>query len=311
MTCDDLQEDLSASLDGELDAARERAIDVHLAACERCRATRAAWSGQSVRLRDAGRRTPPPPPWEVLASRIDGAADRASLGGADRTRLGAAFQNGAHAELAASRSGTAAFSPPRAVAARIGFRLVACSAAALLFLGVIGVFVLRPARPVSARAELDAMLPAIVRQLVDAGSRPDLSALGAVTPVSRDRFATLRADAGFSPVAPAGLPGGYVFDEGWVIDSKICRMVCARYKKDGRVLAVLQAGSNGVPICTLANPQCCKIAGLLCRRSRIDRVDIVQTTRGRLALTVVANAGETDIEAVMATLSADAALREN
>ena len=77
MTCDDLQDDLSGSLDGELDATRERAVSAHLAVCERCRATRAAWARQSARLRNAGRSTPPPPTWERLANRIDAAADRA------------------------------------------------------------------------------------------------------------------------------------------------------------------------------------------------------------------------------------------
>ena len=80
-------------------------------------------------------------------------------------------------------------------------------------------------------------------------------------------------------------------------------MICARYLKEGRVVAILQSESSGAPICTLANPQCCRIAGLICRRGRIDRVEVVQATRGRVALTVAARAGETDIDDVVAALN--------
>jgi len=304
MTCDDLQNDLSSSLDGEIDATRARGVSAHLAVCERCRATRAAWAQQSALLRNAGRRIPAPPTWERLAHRIDGAEDRARH---------ARISEDVGPAARAPRPAGIATPPARAWAApRLGWRFAAGAAAALVLLGTAGVFLLHPGRMIGAHTAPDAMIPALVRQLVDGGVRPDLSVLGAVTPVSWERFANLPHDARFSPVAPAGLPGGYVFDEGWVIDSRVCRMVCARYKKDGRVVAVLQAESSNVaPICTLANPQCCRIAGMMCRRSRVGRVDVVQATHGGLALTVAAKTGETDIDAVMATLSADAHLRKD
>src|SRR5262249_33556777 len=229
----------------------------------------------------------------------------------DRDRRSPAFPNGGHAERT---SAPVVLDLPRASMPskrRIGPRIAACAAAASILLGIAGALAPRPWRPVATRAGTESMPPELVRQLVDAGRRPDLSALGAVTPVSWDRFSTLPRDARFAPVTPASLPGGYLFDEGWVIDARLCRMVCARYKKDGRIVAVLQAESSGSPICTLANPQCCRMAGLMCRRTRIDRIDVVQATQGSLAVTVAANAGETDMEAVLATLNSAAGVRKD
>jgi len=299
MTCEYLREDLSAWLDGELDAARSSIVVTHLETCEPCRATRLAWAHQRSCLRDAAGHTPPPPAWERLASRL---AERA---GPDLGPPQA--KDGARTPASPSRASAEIVGwgapPVRASrrARRVVFGLAACTGAAAALLGVAILFAVRTGR--TAPAPADTVSPDLVRQLLDGERTPDLSALGDVTPVSWDRFRHLRRDAHFAPMAPAALPGGYVFDEGWVIDSRLCRMVCARYMKEGRVVAVLQSESSGRPLCTLANPQCCLIAGLLCRRSRIDNVDVLQATRSGLALTVAAHAGETDIEAVMASFN--------
>ena len=303
MTCDDMYDDLSGWLDGELDAARVGLVSEHLASCERCRASSLAWGELSARLRAEGRRTPAPPAWERMAERLVWRPEHA--------RHDRYTQNGGHAERTSSPAVLERPSATQPSKRRIALRLAACAAAASILLAIGAVFALRPWGSASARAGTESIPPELVRQLVDADRRPDLSVLGAVTPVSWDRFSAQPRDARFAPLTPASLPGGYLFDEGWLIDAKLCRMVCARYKKDGRIVAILQAESSGAPICTLANPQCCRMAGLMCRRTRIDRIDVVQATRGGLAVTVAANAGETDMEAVMATLNSTAGVRKD
>ena len=314
MNCDHLREELSGWLDGELDAARSSVLSAHLEVCESCRTTHRAWSDQRARLKSAALRTPPPPAWERLASRLSTGV-QLEVGNLKpardeiRTALATAPVNGAEAVLTRPATERAAVAPDvaaggtprRALRLRLGVGLAACAAAAVGLLAVAGLFAIRGGRNVPL-AE-GTVSPDLVRQLMDAERTPDLSNLGAVTPVSWDRFTKLPRDARFAPAAPAALPGGYVFEEGWVIDSRVCRMFCARYMKDGRVVAVLQSESSGAPLCTLENPQCCLIAGLVCRKSRVDRVEVVQATRGSIVLTVAANAGETDIEAVMAGLN--------
>lgn len=288
MTCSDMNAFLSGWLDGELNPARARAVSAHRETCERCRETSDAWAAQAQHLRAAGRRVPAPPSWEALVERLVGAP-------------------------AAQPLDPVTFTPARQAPARrrpVAW-LAAGAAAALVLLGIAGIFALRPVHTIASREAAEHLPADLVRQLVDAARPPDLSPLGAVTPVSWDRFSRLPRDARFAPMAPPSLPGGYLFDEGWVIESKICRMVCARYRKGGRVVALLQAESNGAPVCTLANPQCCRIAGMMCRRSRIERVDVLQATRGRLALTIAAKAGETDMEAVMASLDTAAGIRKD
>src|SRR5262245_4600135 len=180
MTCDDMHDDLSGWLDGELDPTRAGLVSEHLASCERCRASSLAWGAQSARLRTEGRRMPAPPSWERLAERLEGHRDR--------DRRSPAFPNGGHAERT---SAPVVLDLPRASMPskrRIGPRIAACAAAASILLGIAGALALRPWRPVATRAGTESMPPELVRQLVDAGRRPDLSALGAVTPVSWDRF---------------------------------------------------------------------------------------------------------------------------
>src|SRR5262245_35945835 len=311
MTCDDIRDDLSGWLDNELDAARAGIVTEHLSCCERCRATSLAWGEQSVRLRVEGKRTPEPPSWERLAHRLEGEVERARRergprdgGHAERTRAAAP---GGPAGTVLLEFPAAASGPKR----RIGLRVAACAAAATVLIGIAAVFALRPGGTTEVHSVPASLPPDLVRELVDGDRRPDLRELGAVTPVSWDRFSTLPRDDRFAPTAPETLPGGYVFVEGWKIDSKLCRMVCARYRKGGRVVAVLQAESTGAPICTTPNPQCCRMAGLMCRRWKVDQVDVVQTTRGGMALTVAANAGETDMEAVVAALNAAAGVRKD
>jgi predicted anti-sigma-YlaC factor YlaD len=52
MKCNQAEEWLSRSLDGELPADQRQALDEHLAACPSCRALQAEWSGFATLMRD-------------------------------------------------------------------------------------------------------------------------------------------------------------------------------------------------------------------------------------------------------------------
>jgi hypothetical protein len=74
---------LSAYLDGEIEPARERSVDDHVASCEECRARLAALRGVMLELRRAPRLQPPP----VLAHQIrQQAMEQAPLGAFDSLR---------------------------------------------------------------------------------------------------------------------------------------------------------------------------------------------------------------------------------
>lgn len=66
LSCDDARELLSAALDGELEAAEEAALEVHLAACADC----AAHRGRLAGVRDVFRSLPPAEPPRDLASAV-------------------------------------------------------------------------------------------------------------------------------------------------------------------------------------------------------------------------------------------------
>jgi hypothetical protein len=193
--------------------------------------------------------------------------------------------------------------------------LAAAAAAAVLLgaAGAIGGIWLRAARrgaPVDlAGPTAVALTPEILDQILDPGRAPDFRRVGTVRAVLENQLSALSEEVSFTPIAPASLPGGYRFDQAWLISSKACQMLCLRYGRDGKYLAVLQSASGGVAVCALSNPTCCLLGGLACRRSRGDRVEVVQTTRGDMALTVAVPAGQTDLDPVMASLAREMPLR--
>lgn len=275
-SCVEMKTLLSGSIDRELDAAGERALAEHLVTCEGCRTERRMLEAMSRELREAGRRVPSPPSWESIARSL-------SVRGRPRRT----------------------WFPAR-------LRLAVAAAAALILLWIVGRAGLdATGRVVPAGVASAGLSSELISQLVDPHRQPDFSLLGRARAVARGQLHEVRNHVPFTPLTPETLPDGFRFESGWVITSDVCRMVCLRYRRNGRVLAVLQSASGGSAICDLSNPQCCLIAGLACRRFRIDRVDVVETTRRGLALTLAAPAGETDIEALLSSLVRDHPIGRN
>ena len=292
MTCGEMTDLLSGWLDGELDAGRSRAVFAHLSECARCRREGERLAEESRRLRAAGRRLPEPPSWERLAGRLANSTPRPEpeLPHPPLHRL---------APVAASQA-------PYPGARRRRIVRFLAAAAAILTLAAAGALFFSRAFRIDSRgapASGAAVPYELVKQLADPLREPDFRGLGAVRTVSLEGVGDLARDVQFNPLAPATLPGGYAFDGAWVLRTQACRMICMRFRKEGRILALVQSASTGgAPICPLSGSRCCIMGGMTCRRSRTERLDVVQTTHEGLALTVAARTGETDMDAVMTSL---------
>lgn len=266
---------LSGLLDRELDGAMELVVTEHLVSCGACRSERELLEEMSRDLRAGATSPGEPPRWETVVRRLD--AKRPAL-----RRWRRLFADHPIASLAA---------------ASVALFLIVTG-------GIAGGRYLRPSRVLhSAIPGSGGISSELIGELVGLSSDPDLSSFGAVQAVDRLQIPRLRDRVSFSPLVPETLPGGYRFDRAWMITSDSCRVVCLRYRQGGKYLAMIQGPSGGTAICNMANPQCCLMGGLACKRVRIDRVDVVQTTRGSLALVVAVPTGEADVEALMASLA--------
>ncbi|MCA9750578.1 MAG: zf-HC2 domain-containing protein [Gemmatimonadetes bacterium] len=149
--CHEFEERLAGYVDGELGPDDVRAVEAHLATCEACRATVAAWQEADAALASSSpARTEAE--WERLASRVETAID------VEAERL-------ARAEAAVSTGAPAAATPParRQSPRRAWFLGTGAVAAAVL----VGLFwpwfsqdAHRPRGPLPASPEADSRAPA-------------------------------------------------------------------------------------------------------------------------------------------------------
>lgn len=268
--CSEMRTLISGLLDGELDAGTEATVRGHLAACPSCRAERQILAELSSALRaDQETSQPQPSSWASI-------------------------------EAAVKRAGSPAPVPRPGFPSR---RLVAVLAsAAVLVLVAAGSVLGFRSLVIANRSSSSTLSPELIVGLVDPTRSPDFGSFGRRPRIERASLEELRRNVSFEPIAPSELPGGYVFDSGWVITLGACRMVCLRYSHEGRLLAIVQSPSDCKAMCNLHKPRCCIMAGQACRRLSIDRVDILQTTRGPLDLTVAVPVGATNIDTLMASL---------
>jgi hypothetical protein len=91
--------------------------------------------------------------------------------------------------------------------------------------------------------------------------------------------------AGFAPLAPQQLPGGFHRESCSVVSTADCRLVTVRYRRGDDVVALLQHAVPAQPSCARGG-FCQALGGINCPRGRVGDVDVVQSRAGELILTL-------------------------
>ena len=278
---------LSPLLDGELEARLAGVVKAHLAACASCGSEHEEMREISAAVREEGRRVPPAPAWPAVEARLRRA------GQDETTDLSAALP---------ASSGRPRSQPwLRAGVLQVAAVFVAgIGLGALLYHYTAG----RGEAPEERRAAGDLLgaplvsgppEPSPVELALVAATRragpASTSPLDEELPPARweeipVEHAALRA--GFRPVIPAELPGGFRLARCRLMSTSTCRALRLSYQRGGEVIEVLQQPAS-VPVDwqpTLL--QSCVLSGQRCRRSTVCGVEVVQLAAEDLNFLVVA-----------------------
>lgn len=262
--CSQVEQKLSAFVDGELAELERLGIERHLESCAGCRRELELLTEPLSFLRKEGRSVPQPPAWESVRDTL--AVARQPRAAWERWR-----------------------SFDRAIVASIGVLALA----GLLFTVVR---VERPQRP-------ERTADAFQKPRVQLAGLPGLERFLADHRAEEVNTADLSERVGFSPQVPEELPGGFRLETAYVVHDRCCAGSCLIYRKGDELVTLVQHPPSHPVSWRSGDLEDCTVADLACRRARGQEVELLQIEPEGRNLTLVARAGTLDPAAFVRALS--------
>lgn len=263
--CSEVEQKLSAFIDGELPELERLGTERHLESCADCRRELELLAGAARAIREEGRRVPAPPAWESVKATVAAAKQ-------PRSAFGRWMGN----------NGT--------IAASIGLLAVA----GLLFALVRGEWA-----PGAGSAEHTVESP----QLQFAGL-PGLEGFLADHRAREVDSTELDGSLNFAAQVPGELPGGFRLEKAFLVSDRCCAGSCLIYRKGEELVTLVQHPPSHPVSWRSGDLENCTIAGRFCRRSRSGEVEVLQIEPEGRNLTIVARAGAIDPAVVVRALVA-------
>ncbi|MFQ5525903.1 MAG: anti-sigma factor family protein [Thermoanaerobaculia bacterium] len=253
--CSEVEQKLSAFIDGELPELERLGIERHLESCADCRRELELLTEALRVIREEGRSVPAPPAWESVRATVAASTVQRSTWGRwlwDK----------------------------RTIAASIGLVAVA----GIVFALVRGEW--SPKTDLTADGVESAQL-----QLAELPGLESFLAAHRAREVDR---AGLEGSLHFAAQVPEELPGGFRLERAFLVRDRCCAGSCLVYRKGKELVSLVQHPPSHPVSWNGGELESCTIAGRSCRRSQSGGIEVLQIEPEGRNLTVVARAGAID-----------------